>query len=116
MRRKENSSETHKTKRYYEVSSEKLQKWSDTIEKLNKQCYDYKAENDTLIDELSWYKAKANRLERENEFLRQVPPMSEDTEFTVAKPLTELQLTKDSSVQGVPLTNEAYEKAIEEGK
>lgn len=39
--------------------------------------------------------------------------MSEDIEFTVTKPLTELQLTKDSGVQGVPLTNEAYEKAIE---
>ena len=42
--------------------------------------------------------------------------MSGDIEFTVTKPLTELQLTKDSSVQGVPLTNEAYEKAIKEGE
>lgn len=40
--------------------------------------------------------------------------MCEDTEFTVTKPLTELQMTKDSNVQGVPLTNEAYEKAIKE--
>lgn len=40
--------------------------------------------------------------------------MSEDIEFTVTKPLTELQLTKDSSIQSIPLTNEAYEKAIEE--
>lgn len=42
--------------------------------------------------------------------------MSEDIEFTVIKPLTELQLTKDSSVQAIPLTNEAYEKSIKEDK
>lgn len=28
------------------------------------------------------------------------------------QPLTELQLTKDSSVQDIPLTNEAYEQEI----
>ena len=65
MRRIKNKSETHKTKKYHEVPSEKLQEWSDTIVNLNKKCYDYKAEIDTLIDELSWYKAKASRLERE---------------------------------------------------
>lgn len=42
--------------------------------------------------------------------------MCEDTEFKVTQSLTELQLTKDSSIQGVPLTNEAYEKAIKEGE
>lgn len=36
-----------------------------------------------------------------------------DIEFTVTKPLTDLQLTKDSSVQGVPLTNEVYEKELD---
>lgn len=38
--------------------------------------------------------------------------MSEDIEFTVIKPLTDLQLTKDSGVQAIPLTNEAYEKEV----
>ena len=61
-------------------------------------------ENDSMINEMVMLKAKVNRLERENEALRRVQPM------------TELQLTKDSSVQGVPLTNEAYEKAIKEGE
>lgn len=70
MRRKENKAELHETKRFYEVPSEKVQDWSDTIEKLNKKCYAYKAENDTMIDEVSWYKAKASRLERENKALR----------------------------------------------
>lgn len=32
------------------------------------------------------------------------------------QPMTELQLTKDSSIQSIPLTNEAYEKSIKEGK
>ena len=40
--------------------------------------------------------------------------MSEDIEFTVTKPLTELQLTKDSSMQSVPLTNETYIKQLED--
>lgn len=61
-------------------------------------------ENDSMINEMIMLKAKVNRLERENEALRRVQPM------------TELQLTKDSSIQGVPLTNEAYEKAIKEGE
>ena len=30
----------------------------------------YKTERDTLIDDLSWYKAKVSRLERENEKLK----------------------------------------------
>lgn len=65
MRRKVNNSETHETKRYYEVPPEKVQEWSDTIEKLTKQRDQYKTERDTLIDDLSWYKAKVSRLERE---------------------------------------------------
>lgn len=65
MRRKVNNSETHETKRYYEVPSEKVQEWSDTIENLTKQRDQYKAERDTVIDDLSWYKAKVSRLERE---------------------------------------------------
>lgn len=38
--------------------------------------------------------------------------MSEDIEFTITKLLTELQLTKDSSIQAIPLTNEAYKKEL----
>lgn len=33
--------------------------------KMEGKYYDMKAERDTLIDDLSWYKAKVNRLERE---------------------------------------------------
>lgn len=66
MRRKVNNSETHETKRYYEVPSEKVQEWSDIIENLTKQRDQFKTERDTLIDDLSWYKAKVSRLEREN--------------------------------------------------
>lgn len=69
MRRKVNNSETHEIKRYYKVPSEKVQEWSDTIENLTKQSDQFKAERDTLIDDLSWYKSKVNRLERENEKL-----------------------------------------------
>lgn len=69
MRRKVNNSETHEIKRYYKVPSEKVQEWSDTIENLTKQSDQFKAERDTLIDDLSWYKAKVSRLERENEKL-----------------------------------------------
>ncbi|MDW3790205.1 hypothetical protein QI357_10365 [Staphylococcus saprophyticus] len=65
MRRKVNNSETHEIKRYYKVPSEKVQEWSDTIENLTKQSDQYKTERDTLIDDLSWYKAKVSRLERE---------------------------------------------------
>ncbi|WP_436938158.1 hypothetical protein [Staphylococcus xylosus] len=38
--------------------------------------------------------------------------MVEEIELTVTKPLTELQLTKDSSIQPIPLSNDAYEKAL----
>lgn len=64
MRRKVNNSEIHEIKRYYEVPSEKVQEWSDTIENLTKQRDQYKTERDTLIDDLSWYKAKVSRLEQ----------------------------------------------------
>ena len=36
------------------------------INKLIKQRDQFKAERDTLIDDLTWYKAKVDRLEREN--------------------------------------------------
>ena len=36
---------------------------------MEKQCDQFKSERDTLIDDLSWYKAKVSRLERENEKL-----------------------------------------------
>lgn len=37
------------------------------LNKALRQRDQYKAERDTLIDDLSWYKAKVSRLERENE-------------------------------------------------
>lgn len=39
------------------------------LDSVKKQRDQYKAERDTLIDELAWYKAKVERLERENRFL-----------------------------------------------
>lgn len=66
MRRKVNNSETHETKRYYEVPSEKVQEWSDTIENLTKQRDQFKSERDTLIDDIAVLKANISRLEREN--------------------------------------------------
>lgn len=38
----------------------------EMFNKLIKQHDQYKHERDTLIDDLSWYKAKVSRLEREN--------------------------------------------------
>lgn len=38
--------------------------------------------------------------------------MTEEIEVTVTQLLTELQLTKDSSVQAIPLTNEAYKAQV----
>lgn len=40
--------------------------------------------------------------------------MKDEIEFTVTKPLTELQLTKDSSIQAIPLSNEEYVKQLED--
>ena len=39
------------------------------INKLIKQRDQYKAERDTLVDDLTWYKAKVERLEHENKRL-----------------------------------------------
>ena len=38
--------------------------------------------------------------------------MSDEIEVTVTQLATELQLTKDSSIQAIPLSNKAYEKAV----
>ncbi|WP_257790585.1 hypothetical protein [Staphylococcus nepalensis] len=38
--------------------------------------------------------------------------MKDEIELTVTQPVTELQLTKDSSIQAIPLSNEAYKKAL----
>ena len=43
---------------------------SENLEYANKQTQQYKAERDTLIDDLSWYKVKVSRLERENKNLK----------------------------------------------
>ena len=37
---------------------------------MEKQCDQFKSERDILTDDLSWYKAKVSRLERENRKLR----------------------------------------------
>ena len=47
------------------------------INKLIKQRDQYKTERDTLIDDLTWYKAKVSRLERHNKDLR----LQSDTYF-----------------------------------
>lgn len=52
MRRKVNNSEIHEIKRYYEVPTEKVQEWSNTIEELAKQRDQYKKELDKLIEDL----------------------------------------------------------------
>lgn len=67
MRRKVNNSETHKTEKYYRVPSEKLQEWTDSIQTLTKQRNQYKAERDTLIDDIAVLRANNKRLEREND-------------------------------------------------
>ena len=38
--------------------------------------------------------------------------MKEEIEVTVTQSLTELQLAKDSSIQAIPLSNEAYENKL----
>lgn len=39
--------------------------WKLAYEEVKEQRDQHKAENDILIDELTWYKAKVERLERE---------------------------------------------------
>lgn len=38
--------------------------------------------------------------------------MKDEIELTVTQPLTELQLTKDSSIQAMPLSNETYKNKL----
>ena len=38
--------------------------------------------------------------------------MKDEVELTVTQSLNELQLTKDSSIQAVPLSNEAYKNKL----
>lgn len=38
--------------------------------------------------------------------------MKDEIEITVTKPLTELQITKDSSIQAIPLSNETYKNKL----
>ncbi|MDW3905607.1 hypothetical protein QI326_10700 [Staphylococcus saprophyticus] len=38
--------------------------------------------------------------------------MLDEIEVTVIKPLTELQLAKDSSIQAIPLSNETYKNKL----
>lgn len=48
MRRKVKNTEVHKTDRYYQVPSEKVQEWSDTIETLKREKEELKKENKAL--------------------------------------------------------------------
>ncbi|MGD3158241.1 hypothetical protein [Staphylococcus cohnii] len=50
----------------YEKAHESL---SENLTHANKKAQQFKEERDTLIDDLSWYKSKVSRLERENRFL-----------------------------------------------
>lgn len=47
-----------------------IKELTEENEKLSEQYNKMIAERDTLIDDLSWYKAKVSRLERENRKLR----------------------------------------------
>ncbi|WP_262615686.1 hypothetical protein [Staphylococcus arlettae] len=38
--------------------------------------------------------------------------MKDEVELTVTQPFTELQLTKDSSIQAIPLSNETYKNKL----
>lgn len=53
-----------KVKRYLRGGLQQMK-----IEELESKYDGMKTERDTLIDDLSWYKAKVSRLERENRFL-----------------------------------------------
>ena len=102
MRRKVNNSEIHEIKKYYEVPSEKVQEWSDTIEELSKQIDRYKAENEQLKeeresmisdyqkkldlvhmlkDEINELKQELHSIYKENEYLLNVIKMSENIEI-----------------------------------
>lgn len=65
MRRKVNNSEIHEIKRYYEVPTEKVQEWSNTIEELAKQRDQYKKELDKLIEDLKVLREKNAQLKEE---------------------------------------------------
>lgn len=53
----------------------------------------YKAERDTLIDDLSWYKAKVSKLERENGQLKK----EEKVNRAKASLLTEIEILKEKN-------------------
>lgn len=52
------------------VINRNTMKLQENLYKALKQRDQYKAERNSLIDDLSWYKAKVSRLERENRKLR----------------------------------------------
>lgn len=55
----------------FTVYGSQIQKWTDDIQTLVKQRDQYKAERDTLIDDIAVLKANISRLERENERLKE---------------------------------------------
>lgn len=66
MRQKVKDSEIHEIKRYYEVPSEKVQEWTETIENLTKQRDQYKQAYQHCVDDLIVLRANNKRLERQN--------------------------------------------------
>ncbi|MDW4221582.1 hypothetical protein QI239_11530 [Staphylococcus saprophyticus] len=62
-------------------------------EKLSEQYNKMIAERNSLIDDLSWYKAKVSRLERENEQLKK----EEKVNRTKASLLTEIKILKEKN-------------------
>lgn len=55
MRRKVKNTEVHKTDRYYQVPSEKVQEWSDAIETLKREKEELKKENKALRSQADTY-------------------------------------------------------------
>lgn len=108
MRRKVNNSEIHESKRYYKVPSEKVQEWSDTIENLTKQRDQFKAERNSLIDDLSWYKAKVSRLEREN---RQLSELNKQLTFENINCEHEIKALREQNYKYCKLGNHIRLKA-----
>ena len=53
---------------------------SENLTQANKKVQQFKEERDTLIDDLSWYKVKVSRLEREKERLKEIKQEKEQLE------------------------------------
>ncbi|AWY02918.1 hypothetical protein [Staphylococcus phage VB-SauS-SA2] len=84
MRRKVNNSEIHEIKRYYEVPSEKVQEWSDTIEELTRERDQLEKENkrkDKLIEALK--ASESNLWHSSREFEIENAELEKDLDYWV---------------------------------